>query len=79
MQAAFDHLGVAATNQVIHQVVGAHRLRNGVGRSPGQEGAQSFFRKGIAGDWKSALQRDEIDDINAVCGAMMHRKKYRAV
>jgi hypothetical protein len=41
------------------------------GRSRGQEDAHSFFRKGVVGDWKTALENDEIDEINAV-----RQKKY---
>jgi LPS sulfotransferase NodH len=76
LQAAFDFLGVTATNQDIEKVVASASFEKWTGRSRGQEDAQSFFRKGVVGDWKTALERDEIDEINAVCGSRMHDKKY---
>lgn len=79
MRAAFDLLGVTATNQVIDEVVASASFESWSGRSPGQEDAQSFHRKGIVGDWKTALDRDEIDEINAVCGALMSQMDYSAV
>jgi LPS sulfotransferase NodH len=76
LQAAFDLLGVPATTQAIDEVVASASFENWSARARGQEDAQSFFRKGIVGDWKTALHRDEIDDINAVCGTVMRQKNY---
>jgi hypothetical protein len=73
MRAAFDFLGVAATTRVIDQAVASASFEKWSGRSRGQQDAQSFFRKGIVGDWKTVLDREEIADINAVCGPMMRQ------
>jgi hypothetical protein len=77
MRPAFELLGVAATNTVIDDVVASASFQRWSGHSPGEENPQSFFRKGIVGDWKTALDRNAIDDINSVCGAIMRQKKYR--
>jgi hypothetical protein len=76
VQTAFNFLGVTTTSQVIDEAVASASFERWTGRSRGQEDAQSFFRKGIVGDWKTVLERDEIDDINAMCGSRMRDKKY---
>jgi hypothetical protein len=79
MKAAFDLLGVTTTARVIDQVIASASFEKWSGRSRGQEDARSFFRKGTVGDWETTLDRDEIDDINAVCGPLMNQKKYQAI
>jgi hypothetical protein len=79
IEATFDFLGVAATTRIVDQVVACASFETWSGRSRGQEDVQSFFRKGDVGDWKAALDPEEIADINAVCGRMMRQKKYQAV
>jgi hypothetical protein len=56
LQRVAAHFGLPADPAIIEQVVDAHsfsRLSGGRGR--GEEGTDSFFRKGVAGDWRTSF------------------------
>jgi len=62
MQQAFEGLELVVSDSECSRIV-AHNTFNRLsrGRSPGQENSHSFFRKGVAGDWKNYFGKEEID------------------
>ena len=59
-EAAFGNLvkflGVASDKETVQRCVAATSFEKlSRGRERGQEDAQSFFRKGVAGDWRNAF------------------------
>jgi hypothetical protein len=48
----FEFLGADRTPKVVEQVAEETRFENMSGRPAGEENTTSFFRKGVAGDWK---------------------------
>jgi hypothetical protein len=71
-----DFLGVDASEQTVERCVSAASFeRLAEGRSRGQEAA-SFFRKGIAGDWKNAFTEQDKQDFKAVAGDLLVELGY---
>ncbi len=68
---AASHFGLDNSKEMVREIVDAHRFENVTGgRSRGEQDAQSFVRKGIAGDWRShftsdtkTLYKEEIGDL----------------
>lgn len=66
-----SHFGLDNAKETIREIVDAHRFENVTGgRSRGEQDAESFARKGIAGDWRShftddlkGLYKQEIGDL----------------
>jgi hypothetical protein len=48
------------------------------GRKQGEEDPDSFFRKGIAGDWEGRLDAKALDIIAGHCGLLMRKLGYAA-
>jgi hypothetical protein len=48
------------------------------GRKRGEEDPSSFFRKGVAGDWKHAFTREERDIFDREAGALLARLGYES-
>lgn len=46
------------------------------GRKSGEEDKGSFFRKGIAGDWKNHFKEQDINAFDKIAGRMMKRLGY---
>ncbi len=76
MQTVFDFLGVSTSTTVINQAINSASFETWSGRAPGQEDPTSFFRKGVVGDWKTALDSDAVARITSICGVWMRRKNY---
>jgi hypothetical protein len=71
-----EFLGVDASEQTVERCVSAASFeRLAGGRSRGQE-APSFFRKGIAGDWKNAFTESDKQDFKAVAGDLLIELGY---
>ena len=72
----FEFLGVDASEQTVQRCVRAASFETlSGGRSRGQEAA-SFFRKGIAGDWKNAFTEQDKRDFKAVAGDLLIELGY---
>ena len=66
-----EFLGADASEQTVKRCVSAASFeRLAGGRSRGQEAA-SFFRKGIAGDWKNTFTEQDKQDFKAVAGDLL--------
>ena len=46
------------------------------GRKSGEEDKNSFFRKGIAGDWQNHFQENDLQTFNKIAARMMSRLGY---
>jgi len=69
-------LGADASEQTVRQCVSAASFENlSGGRERGQEAA-SFFRKGIAGDWKNVFTEQDKRDFKAVAGELLIELGY---
>ncbi|WP_259129482.1 sulfotransferase domain-containing protein [Salinibacter ruber] len=66
-----SHFGLDDAKESVREIVDAHRFENVTGgRSRGEQDAESFARKGVAGDWRShftddlrRLYKKEIGDL----------------
>jgi hypothetical protein len=71
-----EFLEVDASEQTVERCVSAASFeRLAGGRSRGQEAA-SFFRKGIAGDWKNTFTEQDRQDFKAVAGDLLIELGY---
>jgi hypothetical protein len=77
LQRVLDHLGVDAREATLRACAeGASFEKMSKGRSPGQEDAQSFFRKGIADDWKDHMTPAQLTRCNARSGGLLEELGY---
>ncbi len=71
-----EFLGADADERIVRQCVSAASFeRLAGGRKRGQEAA-SFFRKGIAGDWKNVFTEQDKQDFKAVAGDLLIELGY---
>lgn len=75
-QALFAFLGVAADPGVAARAAAETDFAAQSGRQPGLEDPRAFLRRGVAGDWIEKLEPDEIEAVEAVCGALMDHYGY---
>jgi len=71
-----DFLGLEAGSDVVADMVRRSSFRFVTGRSTGQEQQRSFYRKGVAGDWRDALSADERRAFGELAGEMLVRLGY---
>lgn len=71
------HLGAASDNTTVQACLDAGSFEKlSKGRAQGQEDPQSFFRKGIADDWKSQMSDSQIQRFNERSGGMLKELGY---
>ena len=72
-----DHLGANSDVDVVRACLEAASFEKlSKGRSQGQEDPKSFFRKGIADDWKTQMTSAQIQRFNARSGGMLEELGY---
>jgi hypothetical protein len=76
LSAALFFLGVDSSPAVIDHAVKGASFEKWSGRKPGHEDKLSFFRKGVAGDWRSMLDPGAVEQITSVCRGWMDRHGY---
>ena len=77
LAAIFRFLGVDHGEDVVRTCIEATSFeRLSGGRARGQENADSFFRKGVVGDWRTRLDSASIEYVAATCGRLMMRFGY---
>ncbi len=72
-----EFLGAAADTKTTRQCLEAASFEKlSRGRKPGQEDATSFFRKGVAGDWKNAFTGRDRETFKRAAGELLVRLGY---
>lgn len=70
-------LGVDDTPDVAAACCDQASFRNlSGGRAAGEESAQSFFRKGVVGDWRNHFDQEALDNFDREAGIWMKRLGY---
>ncbi len=64
----------SATIEALRRETDFKRLSGG--RSPGETDSASYFRKGVAGDWRATLSRDQIALAASICGDDLLARGY---
>lgn len=75
----FGFLGVPAGDGMVRDIVDRRSFAALTGgRKPGETDASSFFRKGIAGDWRNHFTPEAEDIVTGFAGPLMERFGYPA-
>ena len=70
-------LGADSSPEVVRACVESasfEKLSNG--RARGEEDSKSFYRKGVAGDWKNYLSPEQVQRFDQLAGGMLRRLGY---
>jgi hypothetical protein len=73
---AFGFLGVSTESKLVADIVDRTSFQALSGRKPGEEHPTSFLRKGMAGDWREALEPEGQRALEEVCGPLMRQHGY---
>ncbi len=73
----YRFLGVSDAPELVAAAVQASSFEALSGRKPGEEDKTSFFRKGIAGDWRGSLDKDDLKVVDDLCGELMRAEGYQ--
>lgn len=68
MRRVFDHYGIGISDGRLRAIVDRHTFERTTGRRRGEGDASDFFRKGVAGDWRSHFTEREVDRFKAIAG-----------
>ena len=76
-QGLMDFFGVNGTGATIEALrLETDFKRLSGGRAPGEADNSSYFRKGLAGDWRGTLSKAQIDLVDSICGAELQAQGY---
>lgn len=70
--------GQAPNEAELQRVVEKYSFKALTGRKSGEEKANAFLRKGIAGDWRNVFSREAAEKFNRHAGAQLIRLGYEA-
>jgi Sulfotransferase domain len=80
IRGVFSALSVNAEPSTVREIVAKNSFeRLSGGRKPGQEDPGSFFRKGVANDWKNHLSKSEADTFGLYASEMLRTFGYDLV
>ena len=71
-----DHMGLSRTGEIVDQMLEKSSFKFVTGRSAGQQNGTSFYRKGVAGDWRQHLSREELQRFSEVAGERLVQLGY---
>jgi hypothetical protein len=67
----FETMEIAVDENVLKSAIEIFSFENMSGRKAGIEDKESFFRKGVIGDWKNYIDENEITRIKSKVGDLM--------
>ena len=76
MQPVFELLGSRADEKVVSQCVQNNSFERAAGRPRGTEVSESFFRKGVAGDWRTLFTERDREVYEQVAGQTLVEMGY---
>jgi len=77
LKRVLDYLGAVADEETVQACAeGASFEKLSRGRNRGQEDAQSFFRKGVADDWKNHMTPEQIKRCDVRSGGLLQELGY---
>jgi hypothetical protein len=74
----FGFLGAPTPPALMEQIVAQTSFEALSGRTPGEEDAGSFMRKGLPGDWRNRLDEAAARYVVETCGELMRAKRFAA-
>jgi glycosyltransferase involved in cell wall biosynthesis len=76
MQPAFELLGARSEPDVVNRCVQNNIFEKAAGRPRGSEESASFFRKGVAGDWRNRFTQQDRETYEQVAGQTLLQMGY---
>jgi hypothetical protein len=76
LRRVFELLDVRSEDSIIERCIRAGRFDRATSRQPGQEDASSFFRKGVAGDWRNVFTEGDREVYNEFAGQRLIELDY---
>jgi len=76
MQPVFELLGADADEDLVRRCVKKHSFESAAGRPQGLEDSKSFFRKGVAGDWRNVFTERDREVYRQIAGQTLLEKGY---
>jgi hypothetical protein len=76
MQPAFELLGAESDQQVVSRCVQVNSFERAAGRAKGSEHSESFFRKGVAGDWRTVFTERDSEVYEQIAGQTLVEMGY---
>ena len=72
----FQRLGARDDEEIVHRCVERHSFENITQRSAGEEDSASFFRKGVAGDWRGVFTGRDRKIYAGIAGGLLAEMGY---
>jgi len=76
MRRLFRLLGARDDEEIIHRCVEKHSFESITQRSAGEEDSSSFFRKGVAGDWRGVFTERDRKIYHKMAGGLLSEMGY---
>ena len=78
-EALLDFLELKYDRDLVNQMIsGSSFEAMSGGRSAGVENRQTFFRKGIVGDWRNSLSDEEVSQFSEIAGDLLVKLGYES-
>jgi glycosyltransferase involved in cell wall biosynthesis len=76
LKAIFELLGASADDETVSRCIESNDFERLAERSQGQEDSGSFFRKGVAGDWRNVFTESDRRIYEEIAGETLLRMGY---
>jgi hypothetical protein len=76
MRSIFELLGAESDEKVVSHCVENNSFERAAGRAKGSEQSDSFFRKGVAGDWRSVFTNRDREVYELIAGHTLMEMGY---
>ena len=76
MRPVFELLGAQSDKEIIRRCVGNNSFERAAGRDRGSELSESFFRKGVAGDWRNVFTERDRKVYEQIAGQTLVEMGY---